>query len=51
MINNTDGKIYGKLEYSIGEVNVKQMSLVDVTEEVMVREMQNMFEVTTQFAN
>jgi hypothetical protein len=51
MLNNTDGKIYGKLEYSIGEVIVKQMSLFDVTEEVMVREMQNMFEVTTQFAN
>ncbi len=51
MLNNTDGKIRGKLEYSIGEVVVKQMSLVEVTEEVMVREMINMFEVTNQFAN
>lgn len=51
MLNNTDGKIKGKLEYSIGEVVVKQMSLVEVTEEVMVREMINMFEVTNQFAN
>ena len=35
ILNNTDRKIKGKLEYSIGEVSVKQMSLSDVTEEVM----------------
>ena len=51
VLNNTDGKIKGKLQYSIGEVSVKQMSLAEVTEEVMAREMTNMFEVTTQFAN
>ncbi len=50
-MNNTDGKIKGKLQYSIGEVSVKKMSLAEVTEEVMAREMSNMFEVTTQFAN
>ena len=39
MLNNTDGKIKGKLEFSSGEIVVKQMSLAEVTKEVMVQEM------------